>query len=118
MRLIAIFVLCFAQTLSNLERPNFLKQRFRKAGMRFPSLFSHITEVNKIFELFSSSSQNTINVIGENISLIDFFKQYRDKLLIPCRDNRVFAHCQLHYLFSYRSNGKVFSSYSKTPCTL
>lgn len=82
-------------------------------GYRYPSIVSHMTDVESIFDLYTLTNER---ITGRNILLTDFFTANMRKLLTPCRDHRIFSHCQPHYLFTYNTNGNYFSSYSKAAC--
>lgn len=99
--------------LYKLERPNLFENRFENIGRRYPSDLSHLTEVDRIFDLYSHPK---IEIVENSSNLTDFFSKFKTQLHISCRDHRIFSHCQPHYLLTYNTNTGLFSSYSKTPC--
>ena len=96
-----------------IERPKSISNRFHQMGRRYPSVFSHLTDINDIFDIYTKQS-STIKEINYKPS--DFFEQYRSELFIPCKDKRIFSHCQQHYLFTYDSTENSLSTYIKQPC--
>ena len=77
-------------------------------GYRYPSLFSHLTDLHSIFKLYAENGKGSISL---NTSASEFFQQHKDRLLYSCRDQRLFSHCQPHYIFSYSSVTNQFSSF-------
>lgn len=82
-------------------------------GYRYPSLFSHLTDLHSIFKLYAENSKEKYSL---KTSASNFFQQFQSELFYSCRDQQIFSHCQPHYIFSFNSDSTQFSSYITTPC--
>ena len=79
---------------------------------------------------FQNSSSTTILLCRNNaqvlqvvitvlllVDILSFLHSNMKSLTVPCGKDRLFSHCQLHYLFSINLEKQKCSSYTREPCT-
>ena len=94
--------------------------RLKHMGERYPSPFSHLTDVDDLVDAFSTNnytSKSQLKLNCKNSScMVSFFEKYQNMIFYPCADHRIFAHCQQHWIAVYDSDKNIIHSYQKTPC--
>ena len=68
-------------------------------------------------QLCSSEKGSSINLL-KLLDINIFFENNKKQLEKPCKDFRLFSHCQPHYLFQFDINSRTCHSYYHEPCRL
>lgn len=102
----------------DVEHSNYT--RLRKMGNRFPSPFSHLTNVNELLSSYITNDYSSEPLVKSQCTtencLQQFFNTHKDRLFYPCKDHRVFAHCQKHWIVVYESDKNRLMSYKISKC--
>ena len=114
-----VFLLDFASYV-DVEHSNYT--RLRKMGNRFPSPFSHLTNVNELLTSYITNDYSSEPLLKfqciTDDCLQQFFNTYKDRLFYSCKDHRVYAHCQKHWIMVYDSDKNRLTSYRVSKCIL
>ena len=96
--------------------------RLKQMGLRFPSPFSHLTDVSDLVDLYTTNSYTVKPVYQSSCSnnndtcIQEFFETNKKRIFYPCVDQRLFAHCQQHWIMVYDTIIQKWRSYYKEPC--
>lgn len=96
--------------------------RLKRMGLRIPSLFSHLADVDELLVSYVTNKYSSKGVLTQKCEtdwcIEQFFKDNEKKLYYPCVDHRIFSHCQKHWLVVYNAEKHRVSSYHMEKCKI